>query len=251
LRTSQEGQVTDRFTKAIAQLGDERLELRLGGIYALERIARDSQKDYWPIMEILTAYVRERRPRKDIIWSAKGVKRIEPAGPTLSRRPPKPPIDIQAVLTVLGRRTTIEGPPLDLAEADLRATDLAQAHLEKARLVEVHLHGANLNGADLRGAELREALFWWTRLIGTDLRGAQLDRADFQGALLWRTDLRGADFGRANLGGADLEGADLRGVDLRGVENLTEAQVASARTDENTKLPDYLTSPPTTETKGP
>ena len=31
--------------------GDEKLEVRLGGIYALERIARDSEKDHGPIME--------------------------------------------------------------------------------------------------------------------------------------------------------------------------------------------------------
>src|SRR5262249_46211346 len=45
-----EGQITDRFTKAITQLGDEKLEVRLGGIYALERIAKDSEKDHWTIM---------------------------------------------------------------------------------------------------------------------------------------------------------------------------------------------------------
>ena len=31
-------------------------------IYALERISRDSRRDYWTIMETLTAYVRERAP---------------------------------------------------------------------------------------------------------------------------------------------------------------------------------------------
>jgi hypothetical protein len=36
-------QITERFTRAIDQLGDrDRLDVRLGGIYALERIARDS-----------------------------------------------------------------------------------------------------------------------------------------------------------------------------------------------------------------
>lgn len=61
-RIATEGQITDRFPKAIAQLGesgDGKLEVRLGGIYALERIAKDSTKDYWSIMEVLTAYVRE------------------------------------------------------------------------------------------------------------------------------------------------------------------------------------------------
>lgn len=59
LRVSQEGQITDRFTKAIEQLGavdkdgNPRLDVRLGRIYSLERIANDSEKDHWPIMEVL------------------------------------------------------------------------------------------------------------------------------------------------------------------------------------------------------
>jgi hypothetical protein len=62
LRTNQEGQVTERFTNAIEHLGDTRLTVRLGGIYALERIAIDSPKDHWQIMEVLTAYVRDNAP---------------------------------------------------------------------------------------------------------------------------------------------------------------------------------------------
>jgi hypothetical protein len=68
LQVTSEGQITERFTRAIDQLGkfdDERkklFEIRLGGIYALERIARESPEDYWPIMEILTAYVRHNAP---------------------------------------------------------------------------------------------------------------------------------------------------------------------------------------------
>jgi hypothetical protein len=56
---TREGQITERFTKAITQLGDKNLDVRLGGIYALERIARESAKDYGPIMEVLTAFLRE------------------------------------------------------------------------------------------------------------------------------------------------------------------------------------------------
>jgi hypothetical protein len=40
LHVNREGQITERFTRAIDQLGDQRLEIRLGGIYALERIAK-------------------------------------------------------------------------------------------------------------------------------------------------------------------------------------------------------------------
>ena len=64
VRVAEEGHITDRFTKAIAQLGDKEMAIRLGGIYALERIAKDSEKDHGPIMEVLTAYVREKAPRQ-------------------------------------------------------------------------------------------------------------------------------------------------------------------------------------------
>src|SRR5215212_9499357 len=64
LRTTREGQITDRFTRAIDQLGSKELEVRLGGIYALERIASDSERDHWTIMEILTTYVRVHAPRQ-------------------------------------------------------------------------------------------------------------------------------------------------------------------------------------------
>jgi hypothetical protein len=56
---SREGQVTDRYTKAIEQLGSDKLDVRIGGIYALERIARDSRDDHPQVVEVLTAYVRE------------------------------------------------------------------------------------------------------------------------------------------------------------------------------------------------
>jgi hypothetical protein len=36
-----EGQITERFTRAIDQLGEDKLDVRLDGIYALERIARN------------------------------------------------------------------------------------------------------------------------------------------------------------------------------------------------------------------
>src|SRR5262249_28259945 len=59
VRVAEEGKLTERFSKAVELLGSEKLDVRLGGIYALERIAQDSQKDHWSVMEILTAFVRE------------------------------------------------------------------------------------------------------------------------------------------------------------------------------------------------
>jgi hypothetical protein len=58
-RLSQQGQITDRYTKAIEQLGSDKLDVRLGGIYALERLAIDSARDHPTVVEVLSAFVRE------------------------------------------------------------------------------------------------------------------------------------------------------------------------------------------------
>jgi Pentapeptide repeats (8 copies) len=139
---TKEGQVTDRFYKAIEQLGaaddkgKPKLELRLGGIYALERIARDSERDHWPIMEVLTAYVREHAP-----WKKADL-------PANQRNPPA--TDIQTILKVIGRRERSYekgNQHLDLRWTNLNNAELTGTHLEGADLEDAHLEGAYLMGA--------------------------------------------------------------------------------------------------------
>ena len=177
---TQEGQITERFTRAIQQLGDkDNLAIRLGGIFALERIARDSRKDHWTIMEILTAYVRGKAP-----W-------IESAGTSVPPDEIRPPADIEAILTVIGRRNRSyeEGNnlKLDLSGSDLRRAFLMGTHLEQANLAEVHFEGALLGEAHLEGAHL-----WKTHFNGAYLKGAHLN-----GAFAYSS-----DFEKAELSGA-------------------------------------------------
>src|SRR5262249_3152412 len=56
------GQIADRFTRAVDQLGNAgSVDVRLGGIYALEQVARDFRDDRTrlAVYDVLTAYVRE------------------------------------------------------------------------------------------------------------------------------------------------------------------------------------------------
>ena len=237
-RLSREGQITDRFSKAIDHLDYARaLDVRLGGIYALERIARDSERDHWPIMEVLTAYVRERAPRKDDDSRGSQDSSSENANPALSGKDEtKIVTDIQAILTVLGRREKYYGRGeerrLNLERTDLRGADLVSAHMEGARLMGAYLGAAYLGAANLQGADLQRAY----------LAGADLKAANLQGASLWGADLKaaylaGANLAGANLAGADLKaaylaGADLRGADLAGADlkaaNLQRADLQGA-----------------------
>lgn len=252
LRTTREGQVTDRYAKAVEQLGSDRREVRTAAVYALERVARDSTRDRPAIIDVLAAYTREHDPAPRIKTAA---------------LPPEPDTDVAAALTVLGRlprphRTPPQTSTLDLHDirvprsllsgADLHGADLSGATLSGATLTgsdltgaflgTAHLDGASLTGAhlshghlidvdlsraDLRGADLRSA-----RLIGADLPHAKLSDASLRGADLASADLRDAFLGGADLSGANLRFADLReailtGADLSGA-HLNDAKLKRA-----------------------
>ena len=173
---TEQGQVTDRFTKAIEQLGSDKLDVRIGGIYALERVARDSAKDHPTVMEVLTAFIREHSR--------------EPWPPSVADNPDQQRLtrpDVQAVITVVGRRD---------ATRDIQSIDLAGATLAGAYLI-----GATLARADLADADLTRADLTGTDPTGTDLTDARLAAANLTGARLTDAYLTSADLTRADLTG--------------------------------------------------
>ena len=210
LQLTQDKQITEHYTRAVEHLGSDQLSMRLGAIYALERISNDSERDYWTIIEILTAYVRERVPIKI---------NKEEAPPPLSETPAKLAIDIQAILTVFGRRSQTFGfgehQVLDLSFTDLAGAILYRSYLERAGLMGTSLQWAYLGEAWLTGA----------LLVGAYLENANLSGAHLRGAMLAGTNLSGA-----NLDGADLQGALLMSANLEGACGLTLKQLAQVAT---------------------
>ncbi|WP_156882833.1 hypothetical protein [Rhodovulum sp. P5] len=55
----------DTAQPLIEEVTEPNIEVRIGAIYALERISKDSDRDHANIMEILCAYIRENAPAKD------------------------------------------------------------------------------------------------------------------------------------------------------------------------------------------
>ena len=155
-----------------------------------------------------------------------------------------------------GMRANLSGADLNLASlagADLRASNLSEANLRRANLSGANLSEARLRSAFLNGAELTMA-----NLFVADLDEAKLIRATLVGANLLEAglvgaDLRGADLTDANLTGADLSGTNLNGAKLRktnlcesnlyGATGMTEEQLASAKTNELTILPNGTKGP--------
>jgi hypothetical protein len=215
LELTEQGQITERFTRAIEHLGDEnddnepRLEVRLGGIYALERVAKESVEQYGPIMEILAAYIRVNSPwpagdppqgtsQDDELRAWARWRKTMDVEMMLSAAPS----DVQAILDVLARREETHVPRSYRVSLNLSGTDL-----RKTNLVGINLAGASLNNANLQDA-------WLPR--------ANLEKADLSGANLQRAWLSGANLTGARMSDARLEGAVLAGAEIvhPSLENL-------------------------------
>jgi uncharacterized protein YjbI with pentapeptide repeats len=230
--------ITESFSKAAEQLGSDKLEVRLGGIYTMERISRESPADYWSVMETLTAFVREKARWKDTNEEATSTHILK-----------EPPTDIAAVLSVIGRRdeTNREREKVLAWRIDLRRTDLRGAHLETLNFERVCLNDAHLERSTM-STHLENAMFYRACLQGAYLGDAHLEQArmyeaHLEGATLARAHLKDATLEGAYLKGADLRDAHLEGADLSGAIGLAESELAKAQGDARTKLPNGMTRP--------
>ncbi|MFF3378143.1 pentapeptide repeat-containing protein [Streptomyces sp. NPDC002680] len=253
LRISEQGQITSRFNAAIGNLGSESLDVRLGGIYALQRIMEDSARDHPTVVSVLAAFAQQHagsskgslkeplaeepdahRPKADVraATAALAKRRADRDGGTV--------VDLSKTdlrgLVFTDKAASIRLPRANFSDADLRWADLTGADLRKAIFANANLHssvlgetnfrGADLTGAKLTaawlpGADLREAVLECEFIIDVDtetgcadLQNVTLNGSDLRNAKMADADLRGGYMQRTDFRGADLSHADFRGADL-------------------------------------
>ena len=235
--TAQLGLLNERYQKGAEMLGSQELPVRLGGIYALARLAREHSGDYHTqIMRLLCAFIRNPTgepakpplPKEGSTNQAEfnfGFKKEAEDGEDHRRRVRE---DVQAVMTALRERSKSqikieenEGYPLDLSGSNLKCVRLISENLKSARLDVVLaklLEGTNLSAAVMIDANLSDAVMPISNLSGANLSGAIMTAANLNG-----TDLSGA-----NLSHADLTEANLSGTELKNCKGLTQEQLDQA-----------------------
>ena len=178
--TAQQSLLNERYQRGAEMLGSPVLSVRLGGIFALQRLAEEHPEQYHiQVMRLFCAFVRNP--------PAEG-------GELNNNRELRP--DVQAVITAIGKRS-VAGQRLE-AEADckldLRGARLDYGDMENLNFASVDLLEAHLRRAGLEGANLSDAI-----LAYADLSGATLWRANFSGAYLAEAHVSAALLGDASV----------------------------------------------------
>jgi Pentapeptide repeats (8 copies) len=158
---SRSGQVATRFTGAAAMLASDKPDERIAGIYAMESIMVQSERDHNIVVEVLGAFIRNRAST-----AGRPVPLLRKPGELISQAEnivqPSAPADIEAALYVLGKRPRRpERQTIDLNGSDLRGMNLSGLNFARASFLGTWMHDAFMVNTDLRGAWLFAMMPSW------------------------------------------------------------------------------------------
>ena len=224
--TAQLSLLNERYQKGAEMLGNKVLATRLGGIYALRRLAEEYPQEYHvQIMRLFCAFVRH--PTE-----------LEPDG--------KPSLDVKDTMGAIAfcskKSAAIETNfRINFERADLRG--ISWHDFEGVNLAEASFFSADLSASIFASGVNLSKIF----AMNANLSNAYLVKVKLCEAFLMSADLTGAQLNDADLSKAVLTGAILTKADLRGVRGLTQVQLDSAHADPNN--PPYLDGVRDTKTK--
>ncbi|VVJ18357.1 Uncharacterised protein [Amycolatopsis camponoti] len=229
--------VTELYTMAVGQLGSDNAAVRVGGLYALERLAQDNASHRQTIVEVICGYLRIsdntlRNPYKAMTADAS----IADGRGTLSgapdRRTDRDVAELQVRLTAERILTTHLQP--DRSWADIPHNPKFWSN------IDLDLSGANLVDFNLHNCQVANANFRNATFAGTtDFGGIRFERhADFTGTeflgdadfslaeFLWHATFGQAHFGEdTSFEWAELCGrADFHNCIFGGTSNFDRAQ---------------------------
>ncbi|MGC4807470.1 pentapeptide repeat-containing protein [Micromonospora sp. DT233] len=181
-----EKRVTELYVKAVDQLGSDKAPVRLGGLYALERLAQDNPIHRQSIVEVICAYLR-----------MPYTPPAEEPGPSASGRPPA--VDGDSASGGAAAATAGSGEP-DKPERDPR--EERQVRLAAQRILAAHLRPKTREGH-------ANPAYWGPEIV-LDLTEAVLIKAEFADCHLHNVTFTNATFS----GDAWFVGARFGGVAL-------------------------------------
>lgn len=231
--TAQRSLLNERYQKGAEMLGSRVLAVRLGGIYALQRLATEHPEEYHvQIMRLFCAFVRLPTPEGTDAVGLGGHQAGEATRAGAAGGNVRPRQDVEAVMEAIATRSKV-GIGLE-RDAEFRL-DLRGAQLGGLVLMnfkDVDLSWANVSFADLSRLNLRPHTdMSWVHAVSVDLSDACLVDANLSVTRFW-----GADLSGTLLQGANLSGAAFSDIGEDTPCRITQAQLDSARADPN-RLP--------------
>ncbi|MCL6285033.1 pentapeptide repeat-containing protein [Ruegeria sp. 2012CJ41-6] len=238
----EKGQITDRFSKSIEGLGTDKtitvegeqvsvpnLEVRVGSILALSRIADETPSELQQVLRALIVYVRENSGTKhspvNVDASPEFVEKFE--------RLSFPRADVRTALETISDlavpyRNQDSRNYLDLRSSSFKNQVIVGLNLSKFDLRICDFSGAFTQLCDFSGCRFHGSSFGDAKLTKLQLGMAKFDSCDFRGHV---------DFEESTLEGAFFQNCDLS------TALITQEQLEQSYGDPSVQIPVMLKRP--------
>jgi len=235
---AERGLLNERYQRGAEMLGSDVLSVRLGGIYALQRLAEEYPTQFHvQVLQLFCAFAQH--PVEDTQID----ETVDQAQAPQLRR------DVQAIMTAISAcharqlelkkqvryRMDLRG--ANLSGVKLDQQDLSGAELSGTNMSHASLWNANLSNAELNNTDLTHANLWDANLVR-----AELNKANLSDALLADADLSEAWLSDANLSRAHLDGTNLSGTIFE-VEDRNPAPAGKSTQSGMILFTDQIVSP--------
>lgn len=238
MQLSENAQFVGRFDRAVDQLGNEKQQIRIGGVFALIRLSEGEDEDKQAVREIFLEHIREIAGRED-----QAQENLAPPTTTPPVNNSNPPLSVnnqnfekhrremQLIIDSLGDSI------YELEATDLSNTKLKGLNFNSCQCTRWNFRGSYLDGAVFNNSRLLDSVFAQASLKNVSFINSYLEGANFEGA-----DLSFVDFSGALLSNVNFDGADLRGANLSSAGFLKSTQIEKARNFTFAQLPEEIVS---------
>jgi hypothetical protein len=299
-RLSEQIHFTTLFTKAVEQLGATREEkekdgakdivktlpnvsVRIGAIYALGRIGKESITDNIPILDILSSYVRENSPLPPAVDQSQ----TKTLSVSIVRDDVKAAFDVICSINSIFKIERIEKdhfvylgkcylPNMIIHHSTITNFSFADSNLEKADIRHSSIHNCTLVATKMKGSVISSSKIKYCRatvanLTGLMMDGSHIDNSTFSGSDLSNSYILSSNFSACSFDESTMNKVNLSmestectfnrmilcndthlGIydfqnwnppDLRKCKGLNQENIETMISCENTILPDHLTRP--------
>lgn len=192
-RDALEQRITELYTRAVDQLGNDQAPVRLGGLYALERVAQNNPDQQQTIVDVICAYLRMPYALPDD--NPLGENAPADARTRYEQRRQELQVRLTAQRILTAHLRTDAGTfwpniDLDLTEAQLHRLDLTNCHIRNAQFVKAQFSGdAWFDAARFfEGVQFGETQFSGNALFDATQfsKGAEFAAAHFSGYARFR-----------------------------------------------------------------
>lgn len=243
-RLAERGQITDRYSKAVEQLGNmDNVSVRIGGLYALQKVAKDSEEDLPTVQQVIANFIRHPPYQKE--W-AQMEEKIKNGSRQYDEYIDCPDIYVafevfhsfQAQNLPSLKRTKFKFFDLrqiNFSDLDFEESVFSTCYIEHGNLQYCNLDSSSFKDCDLSFSNFSQSSISFCHFLNCTLQGSELSNTFIGWTSFVSSNLEETYLDNSDLSSTSFMGSNISKIDFSTSKNLEEDSIVAAWSWDDTK----------------